>query len=197
MLLQSGYQATILAHNKEDTKASHVLPPSLSNIAQTSALSGDMDLDMQTSNSHSAPVNTATVPGLYGGTTSQGTNFRIDPGRNNTSSLGSLATNPHIIDDVLKDQAWKLRDQWLLLCFYHNKRVSRAVHMKVSEESHDVDLIRSFQKEYAVARGIFSYYLSWKRVTNIKLVRVSERTVYEHKLQTYIIIVSAYKGPLF
>jgi hypothetical protein len=147
MLMQSGYRATVLAHNKRDTAASHVLRPSLSNIAQASALSGDMELDMQTSNSHSDTANSATISNLHGGTsqgTSQGTNFRIDSGRNNASTLGSLATNPHTIDNVLKDQAWKLRDQWLLLCFYHNKHLSRAVHMKVSKESHDVNLIRSF-----------------------------------------------------
>jgi hypothetical protein len=202
MLMQSGYRAMVLAHRKQDGSISHAPRVSISNTARTAALPGDVELDVQTS-SHLDTASSTPVSNLRDKTSEeagQSTNSRIDTERNNFISWlsqDSSAIDPHTTtDDASKDQRCKLKDQWLLLCFYHNKHVSRAVHMKVSEEPCDIDLIRSFQKEYVTTRGMLLYYLSWKRVTNIKFVRVSiERTANENELQAHTTIVSAYKGP--
>ena len=62
--------------------------------------------------------------------------------------------------------------EWLLLCFYHNHHVSKAVHLQLDENTCDAVLIQAFKAQYVAARGHIASYLSWKTVTNIRFVRV-------------------------
>jgi hypothetical protein len=165
MLVQSGYQATILAHRGDENAtqpSSNLQVPttSFSNASQVSAFAGDVLLDLQNSNSNfdtasSAPL--SNPPNKTSQGVRIGTNLGIDTRKGSSEpglSQDLLAVDPYTMRNMLRDHPCKLKDQWLLLCFYHNNLVSRAVHMTVGEESCDVKLIRSFREEYVTNRGM-------------------------------------------
>lgn len=82
------------------------------------------------------------------GQTAQGPHSRIHP--------RTEIDHEQALGKVEESQLRSIRspsDQWLLLCFYHDNHVGKAVHMEVGEDPYDDELLLSFKKEYIIAGG--------------------------------------------
>ena len=115
-----------------------------------------------------------------------GANLTLDRNNNNMNAISSSnrpkdrrvkATSINIADSADSPENWSSnKAMWVLLCFYYNRHVSKAVHLDIKEEYDDVMLINLFWEKYYEVRGWFAYYMFWKAVTKISSVKVR----YEH-----------------
>ena len=95
--------------------------------------------------------------------------------------LQDMSTSSETNMDVLHISPSK----WLLLCFQHDKHVSRAVHMMIGDNPCDSALVEQFKKEYFSVRGYLKSHLPWMAVTNIRFVRVScQKNSHAYKVLT-------------
>ena len=85
------------------------------------------------------------------------------------------ATSATMIDsaNVPEDRSG-MKAMWVLLCFYHNRHVSKAIHLEIKEEYDDITLIKLFLEKYYDIRGRFAYYMFWKAVTKMSFVKVGK-----------------------
>ncbi|OAF59174.1 hypothetical protein VC83_04384 [Pseudogymnoascus destructans] len=165
-LIQAGYQARILVWSLEVVNA----PVTLHALNDDKEQHIELPKTPSPLQPHQHIVSSTTItPDLQSsasGQTAQDPHSEIHPRTeiDHEQTLGK-------VEESQSRSIMSPSDQWLLLCFYHNNHVSKAVHMEVGEDPYDDELLLSFKKEYIAARGWATYFLSWTAVTDIRFVR--------------------------